>query len=326
VVLGALRGDLAYLPDRARGQAVVDAERFERPYITRCLEVIGETLVDMRQAPDPRVGLDVALVRLTNVEADTSLAALVERVSRLERAGGGGAGGAGGADAASGAGAGGASGGDRPAGTTGSRSAPEASPPPMNPSPARPADAARRVLADQPSSERPALGGVRAAGPPIARPPEVASAPPAPPSDTTAAAGMPTRDDLTLAWGDAVLGRLAQPVRVRWGTGRFVGVDGDVARFALPNAIHRDRCEEQRPEVERVLTEHFGRPVRLELTLDGEQAGAMPGPVPTLPAPAEIGEIDLSELVDAPADPRRGLDVLSEHFPDAQLFEEEDDT
>jgi DNA polymerase III subunit gamma/tau len=313
VFLAAMRADLSYLPDRAREQAAVDADRFERPYVTRCLEVIGETLVDMRQAPDPRVGLDVALVRLTNVEADTSIAALVERVARLERMAGG-----------------------------GGHHEPASEPAVAGHSTPRPADAARRALADQPTGERPALGGVRAAAArpapapdpqpaePVTVPPVAAQ--PAPDADAVAA-GMPDRDDLTLAWGDTILSSLPQPVRVRWGTGRFVGVSGEVARFALPNAIHRERCEEQRPDVERALTEHFGRPVRVELMLDADQAtpSVAPGPAAAgamsrRDAIDEVEPIDPAELVDAPVDQRRGLDVLGQHFPDAQLFEEDDET
>ena len=40
----------------------------------------------MREAPDPRITLEVALVRLCRVEADATPAALAERVERLERA------------------------------------------------------------------------------------------------------------------------------------------------------------------------------------------------------------------------------------------------
>ncbi|MGH9117359.1 MAG: hypothetical protein ACRD0A_05645, partial [Acidimicrobiales bacterium] len=186
-------------------------------------------------------------------------------------------------------------------------------------------------------TQRPALGGVRAAGRLATPAAEVAPEPPepqmvspvspvSPAAPATVEPDMPTRDDLTLAWGDSILGGLPQPVRVRWAVGRFVGVDGAVARFALPNAIHRDRCDEQRPEVERALAEHFGRPLGIALTLDEDRPTVMPGPPPSTAeaGPAEDA-IDLSELVDAPADPRRGIDVLSQHFPDALLLEEEDD-
>ena len=56
--------------------------------ITKALEVIGVALVDMRRAPDPRVDLEVALVRLTREEGQQSnelIEALVARVEELER-------------------------------------------------------------------------------------------------------------------------------------------------------------------------------------------------------------------------------------------------
>ncbi|MGV3758395.1 MAG: DNA polymerase III subunit gamma/tau, partial [Actinomycetota bacterium] len=61
--------------------------------VTRALEVLGEALVELAKKPDPRIVLEVALVRLCRPEADHSLEAVVERLERLERrvAAGGGA-------------------------------------------------------------------------------------------------------------------------------------------------------------------------------------------------------------------------------------------
>jgi len=53
--------------------------------ITRCLEVLGEALVELAKKPDPRIVLEVSLVRLCRPEADHSLEAVVERLERLER-------------------------------------------------------------------------------------------------------------------------------------------------------------------------------------------------------------------------------------------------
>jgi len=56
--------------------------------ITKALEVIGVALVDMRRAPDPRVDLEVALVRLTREEGQQSnelIEALTARVEELEK-------------------------------------------------------------------------------------------------------------------------------------------------------------------------------------------------------------------------------------------------
>lgn len=60
------------------------AGRMSPAAMTRALEVIGTALVDMRAAPDPRVDLEVALVRLCRADADRSVDALVERIDQLE--------------------------------------------------------------------------------------------------------------------------------------------------------------------------------------------------------------------------------------------------
>ncbi len=54
--------------------------------LVRAMEVLGRAQVDMRDAPDPRVSLEVALVRLAHPEADDSPEALLSRIERLEAA------------------------------------------------------------------------------------------------------------------------------------------------------------------------------------------------------------------------------------------------
>jgi DNA polymerase-3 subunit gamma/tau len=53
----------------------------------RALETLGQSMVDMRDAPDPTVVLEIALVRLAMPELDVSPAALLERLERLEQGG-----------------------------------------------------------------------------------------------------------------------------------------------------------------------------------------------------------------------------------------------
>ncbi len=59
--------------------------------ITRSLETVGRSLVDMRQAPDPRIDLEVAFVRICDPTTDSGVAALAARIEALEAqlAGGG---------------------------------------------------------------------------------------------------------------------------------------------------------------------------------------------------------------------------------------------
>jgi DNA polymerase-3 subunit gamma/tau len=54
--------------------------------LTRALEVLGEALVELAKKPDPRIVLEVALVRLCRPDADRSFDAIIERLERLERA------------------------------------------------------------------------------------------------------------------------------------------------------------------------------------------------------------------------------------------------
>ena len=275
VFLAAMKAGLDHLPDTERARVAAVAERVRSPFLTRALEVLGEALVDMRQAPDPRISLEVALVRLTNAEADTSPAALLERIERLER---------------------------------------QASKPPAPADAPPPAPAAIPT----PGGSRPALGALRQSRPePQAAPTAPAPAPAAgarPPPEPSAAApaDLPTRDQLTLAWGDTILARLPGPARARFAAGRFVDIDDGYAVFALPNAIHTSRCEEYRAHVEEALAAHFGRPVPLRLTVDG-------GAPPPEPPRVEEEAVDLSELRDAPT--RSGLDALADAFPGAELME-----
>ncbi len=70
------------VPDQERATTI--AQAMSPAQLTRALENIGEALVDMRQAPDPRVQLEVALVRLSRSTDETSVAALLKRIERLE--------------------------------------------------------------------------------------------------------------------------------------------------------------------------------------------------------------------------------------------------
>ena len=278
VFLGAMKAPLDHLADADRARVEVLVERFDRPFITRCIEVLGDALAAMADAVDQRIVLEAALVRLANVEADTTPAALIERIERLERA--------------------------LAAGAT--------SPPP-------------------PVREVPTAPSPRRAVPA----PEAVPAP----RSVPAGGNAPTRDDLTLAWGDVLLGKVPRAAKALYSAGRFVDVTDEGAVFALPNAPHMKRCEEHREAIERVLAEHFGRPIRLTLTIDDTAAPpraaatATPKPPPraakTADPPDDPGDpvdevIDVHELEDAPPDNRTTVDQLTQAFPGAELLPEDD--
>jgi DNA polymerase-3 subunit gamma/tau len=297
VFLAAMKAGLDHLVDTDQARALELAARFEPRQITRALEVLGTALVDMHQAPDQRICLEVALVRLTNPDADASTAALADRLDRLERV-----------VARLTPGTGGA-----PAPSTAPKSASN------DRSPDSPAAGARL-----------ALGGA-AARRTVEAPPEPApdQAPPTRPATASATTlvtePLPSRDQLTLAWGDKVLPSLRAP-KAMYSSGRFVSVEPDVAVFALPNRHHRDRCEQHRPDVEAALAAHFGRPVPLRLVIESEieDAARQASPIPTAAEDAGGDEmIDPAELVDAPAPSAAPhLDLIAEAFPGSEIVED----
>ena len=74
----------ARLSESEQARAKNLADRIKAPAMTRAMETLGRALIDMRQAPDPRVDIEVALIRLCRQDGDLSLEGLNERLARLE--------------------------------------------------------------------------------------------------------------------------------------------------------------------------------------------------------------------------------------------------
>jgi hypothetical protein len=148
---------------------------------------------------------------------------------------------------------------------------------------------------------------------PAAAPSPAPPAPAAPPEAGAAGHPFPTRDELTLAWGDQIVSQLPLRARSRFRPGRFTGVEGETAQFALPDAFLRDRCAECLPEVEHALSNHFGRRIRLRLVVEGGSE----------PAPSEDEPVVWEELTDAPpgavASP---IEHVLQAFQGAEVVEE----
>lgn len=184
------------------------------------------------------------------------------------------------------------------------------------------------AAAPPPAAHKPALGSLKKrppdAPPGGLRPPDPRAAAQAPATEEAAApsgTSVPGLEQLTAAWADHVLPRLSSVSKGRFSTGRFTGVSDGAAVLALPNPIMRDKCEEKRPELERVLAEHFRAPVPVRLVVDpavGAEA-ATSGAV-LRAAPEHEEPVDLDDLVDAPADGRTGIDRLTQAFPGAEVL------
>ncbi|MCC6225357.1 MAG: DNA polymerase III subunit gamma/tau [Microthrixaceae bacterium] len=302
VAVGAPAG---HLSDADRTAAANLGGEIGAAGLTRALELLGAALIEMRQAADPRIPLEVALVRITDSSTDTTLGGLAERVSQLER------------EVARVRLA-------APAGEGG-----DATPSRRSPSGqaiSRPAAPAPRDIPPPPSRS----AAASKSPPPVpetARPPSIATTSTAP----LQAGSIPTAAQLTAALNDVVLPQLRAVARAVFAGGRFTTVDGGVATFALPNGPMLERAGKARADVEAALTGYFGQAVTLTLVVDG--GSSAPAPVSTgdspiadqapSPGPESDECVDLSELTDATDVAGGGANKLTQAFPGAVVVEED---
>ncbi len=325
---------------------------------TRALETIGEALIDMRDSLDPRVVLEVALIRLCRADLDASVAALLERIERLER---------GGFPTAAPAGA------PVPAAPVAAApvpSVPVAAPQPVPPvpdevvpapTPAPPQSATpatRLPPLRAPESETPAPGPRRAGAADAARAQlGVGGAKAANAAKLGAAPGSQARvptpvappvapleasDGAAPTLHEQILERVSRRARTYLAAGTFAGFDGADLSFVLPNAMHLDRAREFADELSQGATAQLGRTVQVSLSAGADYSpddAESPAPAPSLPVaaaaqlvaqpepatrhqPEDEHDVDLDTLVDAPADADRSvLDQIASAFPGAQIVE-----
>lgn len=357
VFLQRMGGQLPHLTPTDQQQVEALAGRFTDRATTRALEQVGEALLEMRQAPDARIPLEVALVRLTRPDADSSLEALAARVEQLERQVAGGITQRAvdpppGPRSSSDVGRGEATGTSMAAQARSQLDARKRTEPPQlpptppahraaspptpesaRPAPAEGASAERTLRASEASSAagtRPSTASTEAAKEPAA----------------SRAQGSDVELDLATvrsAWTESVMPKLNGLTKAMFAAGHVADVDRGTVVVALPNAPHRDRCATKADLLGAALAGHFGHPVLLRLIVgDGpkqdslldptprptDRGGSKPpsSPAPPTPAPSKQGadddepfdHDDLEAATDQPAD---GVSRLTEAFPGAQLVD-----
>jgi len=319
------------VPEGGRAALADQATRLGTAALVRAMEVLGDALVDMREALDTRVTLEVALIRLCSAAADTSPEAILQRVEALERALAGGPSGV--------------------APPTVRDAAPPPPPPesgpvmPTGPSPAVPGRDLPSAAPPRPGGPPPraTIGAVRQRGPGRG-----AGASPRPDaSSATATRAVSTsvapvaipgldRDELTRVWGDVIFPGLAPGVRSVFRTGRWLAVEDGTAVFAFEHPQFLERGEDRRPAVEAALAGHFGLPVGVRLVLDpGADAAAArgtarvppaarapmepppyDGPLPDYaPDDEDISQEEFARLEPAPDAPATAEALLFQAFP-----------
>ena len=280
----------------------------------RAMELIGSAIVAMRDAPEPRITLEVAMIRCTHPEAETSPEALVERIERIERQL--------------------ATATPTPGAVTHAAPAPATAPPSRPPTDATLAHhplGETAIDSTAPSRPRPSLGALRRTQGSEARPvdaspisPESGEDPPgqAPAPETRASTGaaaegapstslagdpeghprpVPTFDELVRVWEEQVLAALRPKARAIYQATRFVAIEDRTVVAGLPNEAHIRHAEPLRSDIEHTLSTQFGTELRLRLVVGSSHlptppSAATPTPVAsaTTPqgGPAEHHEID----------------------------------
>ena len=271
----------------------------------QALEVIGSALVDMRNASDPRIVLDVSLVRLLG-----SYVEVTQLVTTTEFE---------------------------------SNSIPNTVGELGKSDPVRKgASAAREAISNAKSVSQKSESPVAAPVISIPPPPVVHAEIVPPPVDQQSQSealeeefaddSSPVGDDIVLSyahieqiWAKEILPALAPKVRARFQASRLVGVEGQKVIFALPNPVHRDRCEQLKTEVELALSKVVGTSVLL--SLESSQEDDFNESEKVASSENIIDQTDdsiLAELEDAPPDNRTSVDRFQDAFPGAIVVDDGD--
>ena len=266
--LSIMAPDLVQLSSDRVATLLEQSQRLGAAGLVRGIEQLGAALTEMRHAPDPRVLLDVAIVKLTSDSAaggdsGAAIGVLTARIAKLEQQL---------AEALSTA--------TRPAANQATPTADE----PETPTVDAPRDEATgraalggRVQRSQsaaktaPAASKDRVERAPAAG--AARQPEPS---PSPASATFEPAAAATSEGAAMnqsMWDDTIKPGLRGMARAVFSPATYVSNTDTVLTLSLPNPVHRDKCEQHRAAVEQALTAAVGGPVSLELVLAGGSGG-----------------------------------------------------
>ena len=199
-------------------------------------------------------------------------------------------------------------------------------------------------------SGRAVLGGRARVGEEVTASPAPSGPPPGPaadPSPSPHAADTPLTAE---QWEQTVRPGLRGMARAVYAPATLSTSTVDSVTFSLPNAVHREKCEQHRPALEAAVRSVTGRPTEIVLMIEGDSAERAAAPVaasaptpaavpPAEPAtvstvgadvasapiddPIDDDDVDLDDLVDVPPESVKSpIDRLAEAFPGSELIDE----
>ncbi len=282
--LALMAPELVQLPAQREEEVSSQATRLGAASIVRSMERLGEMLVEMRHAPDPRLLLEVALVQLTHDAAGSDLHSLMSRLERLEQT--------------------------VAAGAAGS---PVPKPVPTDPSGrATIGGRARRDVAPTPA---PATASTHPSQQSTETPPAAAV-----PGVTTSI----DEGQIPALFETQVRPALRGMTKAIYMGAHVGTMSGGALVINFAGEPHRVRAEEYRKEVERALAAAAGRPIPLSLVVDhaathDDNVVQLKRAEPT----TADEDVDTGDLVDVPPDAVVSpIDRLTQAFPGSEIIEE----
>lgn len=296
--LSLMAPELVQLPEQHATTVGDQARRLGTGSVVHAIEVLGDVLIEMRHAPDARLLLEVALVKLTSQVTNNDAGALLARIERLEAS---------------------------------IAAARDVTGPIVRPAPVNIATGRAQLggKAKTTSGASTASGGVP-------RPP--LNAPTATPSVFTTgapvvvppAAAPPLGDrDVMNKWPD-VLASLKPLVRALYSAVQPRGCVDGVLTVVAPNQVHSTKAQEHLEIVQNVLSRVAGRSITLAFGAPASAHGKVQSQSTShshqtstsSPTDADDEEIDPTDVVDAPRTSTTNIvDRLTQAFPGSQIID-----
>jgi len=296
--------ELVQLPAERAEHVAAWAQRMGNGSIVRSMEAIGDTLIEMRHAPDARLLLEVSLMKLCSPGDSGDASGLIARIERLERAVAGGA-----------------------------SAAPATPPPPVDPTTgraklggaARPASDTPRA-APEPKLVKPTVPKAqeKSVDKTVPTPTPAPVPAPGPAPVAVSAAGTPAE-----LWPQ-VLTSLKPLVRALYSACSVSSPTPDTVVLSAPNAVHQAKCNEHAATVAAAFEKLTGRKVGLNVDVGDapkDRSAAAPRASRAKVTSDEIphDDIDPTELSDMPVVPvESALDRINRGFPGSKVVDEGD--
>ena len=283
--------ELVQLPEDRAAEVAAQAGRLGTPRIVKVIETLGLAINDMRNAPDSRVVLEVALVRLVHRELQMGIESLLARVERLEKE---------------------------------LENRPQIAPAPVNPSTGRAVLGGR--VAQDPSAPavRPAATAPSVSPAPAATPAPATASAPEPESAPVVAASTSAMSIAAVVekWNDGVIGELKGMRRAVAQMAKPVERDGQLV-LMVDNEPSAKRVNEYMPDLAAVIFKVAGGKCAIVVETRSEEPRAPKAKVVEEVAEEEF--VDIEEIKQLPTVSNKATETnLADAFPGSELLTEDE--